>query len=293
MATSQSLNIAIIGAGQIGSTFAYYLSAANHQVTLIARPNSERLRQLQAANAVVMQDGKQAKVTVADHLDETIQYDLLLVTLRMDLVDSVLPCIHCSGAKQVMFMFSSFTPEYLVPTDSNKARYLLGFPYFTAWLNGEGRLAPRLSSKAVISNSQKWVQVFHAAGMGCEYVTDMHNRIRSQSVVGSTMEAVCYTAKQHNGGATWAEAMLGARAAHEGFALIKRLGYPVESTMNRSVASMPATMIAAILYAVTRVTSVRDLMAGGIGESRAMVGAMMKAAEPQKLTYLPAMINSK
>jgi predicted dinucleotide-binding enzyme len=40
------LSIAITGAGRIGSSFAYQLARASHQVTIVARPGSTRLAQL-------------------------------------------------------------------------------------------------------------------------------------------------------------------------------------------------------------------------------------------------------
>ena len=38
------LSIAVLGVGRIGSTFAYQLSRAGHEVTVIARPDSPRLK---------------------------------------------------------------------------------------------------------------------------------------------------------------------------------------------------------------------------------------------------------
>ena len=46
------MNIAIIGAGRIGSTFAYYFSRGGHEVTLIAR--GQRLEALQRDGAIVV-----------------------------------------------------------------------------------------------------------------------------------------------------------------------------------------------------------------------------------------------
>ena len=40
---SACLNIAIIGAGNIGSTFAFQLARGGHGVTVSARPDSARL----------------------------------------------------------------------------------------------------------------------------------------------------------------------------------------------------------------------------------------------------------
>lgn len=48
------LSIAILGVGRIGSTFAYQLSQAGHEVTVVALPGSSRLKQLQRDNGIVL-----------------------------------------------------------------------------------------------------------------------------------------------------------------------------------------------------------------------------------------------
>ncbi len=75
------LKIAVLGAGKIGSAFAFQLSrVAHHDVTVIARPGSGRLQQLQRDSGIVDVEGEHAKVRVLDFLDEQTRYDLLIVT---------------------------------------------------------------------------------------------------------------------------------------------------------------------------------------------------------------------
>ncbi len=54
---STPLSIAVIGIGGIGSTFAYYLARAGHDVTVVARPGSPRLQQLQREGGIVRDTG--------------------------------------------------------------------------------------------------------------------------------------------------------------------------------------------------------------------------------------------
>ena len=65
------LRIAVLGAGKIGSTFAFQLArTGGHEVTVVARPASKRLEQLERNNGIVDIDGERASVRVLDALDE-------------------------------------------------------------------------------------------------------------------------------------------------------------------------------------------------------------------------------
>ena len=77
-----SLKIGILGPGKIESTFAFQLArAGQHHVTVIARPGSERLQQLQRDGGVIDLNGERADMVAVDTLDEEVPYDLLIITL--------------------------------------------------------------------------------------------------------------------------------------------------------------------------------------------------------------------
>ena len=59
--TKLPLSIAVIDAGKIGSTFAYQLARAGHDVTVIARPDSLRLQQLQRDQGIILKTGERAE----------------------------------------------------------------------------------------------------------------------------------------------------------------------------------------------------------------------------------------
>ena len=107
------LSIAVIGAGKIGSTFAYQLAHAGHDVTVIARPDSLRLQQLQRDQGIMLKTGERAEVRVADKLDEEAAYNLVVVTTPAHQIDAVLPALQRSRAQWVQFMFLTFEPERL------------------------------------------------------------------------------------------------------------------------------------------------------------------------------------
>ena len=68
-----SLHIAVIGMGGIGSAFAFQLArAGHHNVTAVARPGSVRLRQLQRDGGVVDAKGEHAAMHVTDSLEANV-----------------------------------------------------------------------------------------------------------------------------------------------------------------------------------------------------------------------------
>ena len=75
-------------------------------MTVIAR--GRRLEQLRADGAIVTADGERADVGVADELDESTPWDLVLVTVLVSQVDVLLPTLARSRAATVMFMFNTF-----------------------------------------------------------------------------------------------------------------------------------------------------------------------------------------
>jgi 2-dehydropantoate 2-reductase len=98
-------SIAVIGAGRVGSAFAYQFARAGHGVTVVARLGSNRLAQLRRDGGILRDTGEKARVTVADSLDTARPYDLVIVTVLAHQVDAVLPEIQASRARQVHFMF--------------------------------------------------------------------------------------------------------------------------------------------------------------------------------------------
>lgn len=69
MSSLQPLQIAVVGLGGIGSTFAFHLARVGHQaVTAIARPGSARLQQLQRDLGIINEQGEHAPVRISDTL---------------------------------------------------------------------------------------------------------------------------------------------------------------------------------------------------------------------------------
>ena len=145
LAVRAPLSIAVIGAGAIGSTFAYQLAQSGHAVTVVARPDSRRLEQLRRDRGVVRKTGERAEMQVADRLDEQTAYDLVIVTTLAHQVEVILPALQRSSALCIHFMFNMLHPERL-QAEVGAQRCTFGMPFIMARLDADGRLDSTISA---------------------------------------------------------------------------------------------------------------------------------------------------
>lgn len=278
--SSPSLRIAVLGAGNIGSAFAFALSrTGHHEVTAIARPDSKRLEQLQSSSGIVSTKNERADVYVTDRMDEKIPYDLVIVTLLAHQVDAVLPALQRSAAKCILFMFNNFEPERL--RDALGAeRCAFGMPFVQASLDTEGRLDAKIGAagqKTKIDTPQ-WVDVFVAAGLPAVLEPEMLLWLRCHVPLCVAFESVSVAGVRRGGGASWGEAMVLARGMKEGFALIRRLGYRLYPQEKSVLNASPVGVVASMLWSMSRIPSFRELLATGAGECRALVDVLVAAS---------------
>lgn len=86
--------------------------------------------------------------------------------------------------------------------------------------------------------------------------------------------------------ASWREALVLAHGVHLAFHLIEALGHPIHPGSKRMICRSPATMLAALLWRLSRVRSFRELLATGAAECRALIGTMLAAA-PNTVVPVP------
>ena len=278
------LRIAILGAGRIGSTFAFQLArTGHHDVTVVARPGSARLQQLQRAGAIINVKDEQARVRITDALDEQTPYDLVIVTLLAYQVDAVLPALQQSAAKGVLFMFNNFEPERL-QTAVGKERCAFGMPFVQANFDQDGRLKATIGAagQKTLLSQQRWVDVFNAAGLPATLEPDMPLWLRCHAPLCVAFESVSVAGERRGGGASWGEAKVLARGVQESFALIRGLGYQVYPRGKARLNGCPTWVVAAILWTMSRIRSFRELLATGENECRALVDMMASAAAQAK-----------
>jgi len=121
----------IYGAGPIGSLYAYLLSKAGKDVTILAR--NKQLNFIKENGVVLVNEfsGEKvtAKVKVVDKLDEKDTYDLVVIVIRKNKVLPILPILSQNkNIKNILFMGNNTLgfDDYLkfLP----KEKILFGFP---------------------------------------------------------------------------------------------------------------------------------------------------------------------
>jgi 2-dehydropantoate 2-reductase len=278
--TSQSLRIAIVGAGQIGSAFAFQLARiGDHNISVVARPGSTRLQQLRRDGAIVDVKGERAPISVTDTLDETAPYDLVLVTLLAHQTDAVLPNLRRSAAACILFMGNTFDPDRLQAAVGVE-RCAFGMPFVQAVLNPEGRLKVTIGAggQKTIMSQQRWVDIFGSAGLPAAHEPNMKLWLRCHVPVCVAFESVAVAGMKRGGGASWGEALILAKGVHASFTLIKALGYDLYPSTKRRMAGSPTAAVAAVLWFMSRIRSFRELLATGKAECCALIETMVAAA---------------
>lgn len=271
------LTIAVLGAGGIGSAFAYHLARAGHAVTLIARPGSKRLEQLQRDGGLVRDTGERAEVRVTAELDDQ-EYDLVLVTTLAHQVDAVLPALRRSRARAVQFMFNTFEPERLKSAMGARG-CSFGMPILMARVDREGRLHTALHpGQKTLHGDGRWAALFVEAGIPSALEPDMPRWLRGHVPVCLSFESISVAGQRRGGGASWIEAMVVARGMQGAFTILKRLDGRIYPSAKSMMSSCPTSLIALMLWSVSRITSFRELLATGAGECRALADRVALAA---------------
>ena len=280
-APASPLRIAIVGTGNIGSTFAFQLARiGGHDVTVVARPGSRRLEQLRRDGAIVDTKGVRASVRVTDALDEQVPFDLVIVTLLAHQVDAVLPALRRSVAGCIQFMFNTFNPERLREAVGS-GRCAFGMNFLQATLDGDGRLKATIGAggQKTLMDQARWADLFTASGLPATVEPDMPLWLRCHVPLCVAFESVSVTGVRRGGGASWKEALALARGVHACFGLIKGLGYTVYPRSKWLIDRAPASVFAAVLWSMSRVRSFRELLATGQAECDALVDTMTATAK--------------
>lgn len=276
--------IAVLGAGAIGSTFAYHLARAGHSVTVIAR--GARLAQLERDGAIVLTSGERAAVSVRPALDAETAYDLVLVTVLATQVDAVLPALRASAARTVMFMFNTFEPLDRLRDAVGAARFVFGFPAGVFTLLIDGRIRPQVRSGTTVGEAA-WAVLFSAAGIPTVVEPDMHSWLRTHAALVAPLMAIGVAVVARGGGIRWAEARRYAAALTQGFAVVRALGNAILPASIARMAGLPRALTAALLWLMSRTAMLRDLGRLGAAEPRMLID-MMTAAAPGKTDVLVA-----
>ncbi|PRQ02089.1 ketopantoate reductase family protein [Enhygromyxa salina] len=274
------MNIAVLGAGAIGSTFAYQLATAGHEVTAIARGN--HLRQLRADGAVVLENGQRAGVTVQAELDPSVAYDLVLVTVLAPQVDAVLGVLRESAAKRVMFMFNTFEPLDRLREAVGPERFVFGFPggVFAQLIDGQLR---RRILRGTTTGDPAWATVFGAAGIPTLVSADMHAWLRSHAALVIPLMSIGVVVAQRGAGISWMEGRRYAAALAAAFEIVRSLGHRIEPFEVAVLSRTPRIVTTLLLWIMSRTAVLRDLGALGPAEARMLIDMICAAAPGRAL----------
>ncbi len=279
---STSLSIAVVGVGGIGSTFAFHLARAGHDVTVVARPGSARLAHLERDGAIVRDTGERTEVHVASALDEDRAYDLVVVTTLGHQVDAVLPALARGEAKWVQFMFNTFDAERLRDA-VGAARCSFGMPFVQATVDGDGRLRSKIApGQKTLHGDERWRDLFARAGVPSAFDANMPLWLRCHVPMCVGFESISVAGQRRGGGASWSEAMTVARGTRAAFAVVKARGDRLYPSAKAVLASSPAALLAVMFWSLSRVTSFRELLATGVNECRALIDLVVAAAAEVK-----------
>jgi 2-dehydropantoate 2-reductase len=275
--TTKPLSIAIIGAGQIGSAFGYQLARAGHNLTMIARPGSPRLNQLQQAKAIVLQNGERVPVRVADSLDEDASFDLVIVTTKAFQVDAFLPALARSKAASFHFLFANFNPDHIRDALPGR-RPAFGMPFIQSWIDEAGAIKININKRQkTLHSDQRWVELFESAGLPSAFEADMMGWLRWHAPMTVAIEMVCVAGERHNSGATWREARTMARGIRAGFAILRGIGYEMHRSA-KGLAGMPLFIVTLLLWWMSKMKKFRVLLASGEDEARSQADEIIVAA---------------
>jgi 2-dehydropantoate 2-reductase len=285
------MKIAIVGPGSIGSTFAFHLSRAGHDVAVVAR--GARLAQLEKERAIVTTANQRAPVDVSAALDVTVPWDLVLVTVLDSQVDAVLPALQRSAAKQVMFMFNTFEPLDRLREAVGADRFVFGFPAIAAELK-EGKLKAQVIPRALaalqitIVTDPAWAETFSKAGIATSTQADMHSWLRTHAALVAPLMITADRAYKRGSGLSWSESRELASGMAEGFTLVRSLGHRLTPSNIETFSKLPASLLTLVVWLASRSSMLVALGRQGPGEARTLIDAMVAAA-PTRSARLQAL----
>lgn len=275
---SSPLRIAILGGGRIGSAFAFHFARnARHEVTIIARPNSARLAQLQRDEGIVTTTHEHASAIICDTLDENIPYDLVLVTVKDYQVRALLPALTRCAARKIHFMFMTFNPDHLQQAVFPD-RAAFGMPFLQSDFDANGHFKMSVGKRETLTDDPEWAHLFRAAGLPTRYEPRMGLWLRCHVPLGVAFESVAVAAVQRGRGASWSRARTLALGVRACFAMIRSQGYEIYPKDKARLEKLPVFIVAGMLWGLSRIPAFRTLLATGKAECCALVDDMLESA---------------
>lgn len=271
------MKIAIIGAGRMGSAFAWYLSRAGHEVTVVAR--GERLARLQQDGAIVSVDGVSAKVQAAAALDTAVEWDGVLVMVLAHQVKPLLPVLRESKAKSIVYLFNTVEPLQPLRDAVGASRVEFGFPTgFSLLVDGKLKASFAGPGQEVTVSSAAWADVFRAAKLRSVVQPDMEAFLRTHAAFVIPLMASGAVVFGRGGGLSWSESRRYAQVVKEGIAIVGKLGHRLVPSSIAFLLKLPMPVLTLVMFLVNKTQVQKDLGSMGPGEVRELIDGMQALA---------------
>ena len=298
---AEAQRIAVVGAGAIGSAFAFHLARAGHEVTVIAR--GARLAALQQEVAIVTTQGERAAIRVEPALPPRDAFDLVIVAVLGWQVDELLATLAASRARAFLFVFNAFEGLERIRDAVGQDRFGWAFPAIAAKVIDQRldvRVVPRALAMLQITTlgampdftptwMDAWRNCFAQSGIPSAMCADMPSWLATHAAFMAPLmtTGVCV----HTRGVLTAEERRtivdGWRAA---FALVRRRGHAV-TPMNMAMFShLPAWFLRLLLRIATRLPQLKYVGANGPNEARWLFDAMLKGAPDPAIERVRALL---
>lgn len=233
------MNILVYGAGAVGSVYAAKLQEAGNNVALLARGQravSLRTHGIQLEDATT---GRRTttSVSVVEQLAPTDRYDVVLVTVRFDQLDSILPVLVANRQVSTLLFLLNNPAGMRHVEQLDPQRVVPGFPsvggvrggdvvhYYTLrqlpTMLGEadGRMTPRL---------HQLVAIFKQAGIRVALSPDMQMWLKTHAIMDmGLIAAVRMTGGSAQLARSRRNVVMLAQSIREGLLALRALGAPL------------------------------------------------------------------
>jgi 2-dehydropantoate 2-reductase len=248
------MKILIYGAGVLGSLYAAPLQAAGHTVMLLAR--GQRLADLRA-QGIVLEDARTGQrttthVDVVEQLTPEDVYDLIIVLMRKNQVDAILPALAANQhTPTILFMTNNASGAAAYVAALGAERVLLGFPGASGVRAGAAvrvYVAPRRIQPTTIGELdgtitprlQAIAELFEQAGFPVAISRNVDAWLKTHVALVSPIANALYLA----GGDNYRLAhtrdglVLLIRAIREGLQVLRAHGIPITPPKYRALAGL-------------------------------------------------------
>ena len=257
------MNILFYGAGVIGGIYAAKLSLSGHNITVLAR--GKRLNQLNDGiilKNAVSGDVIKAKITLISELIPEDKYDLIVVAMKNEQINVVLPILAKNMSEKILVMVNTALGYSQWTESLGENRLLAGFPAAGGYIDADGVVNffvmdgfYRFLQKTTVGEvtktkqdaAQKIVRMLSDAGFPSEYCADMDAWQKTHVAIISPIANALY---KHNGDCKLLakskdDIRLLVKAIREGFSVIESLGYSVTPTSLSTLFNLPMPILVA------------------------------------------------